>query len=191
MNKEEPCIDKVQFPVEKTRELLEPGPIVLVSSAYQHERNIMTMGWHMMMEYTLIGCFIWDQNYSRCLIEQSGECVINIPTCGLLEKAIDIGNLHKTSEDMDKFEMFGFTPAPAKIVKSPLIEECYANIECKLIDTSLIATYSLFVFEVLYVHKSDTESPPKTFHYLGDGQFRILQEEIRNYKDRFQPDRLN
>lgn len=176
---------KSSFPVDRTRELLEPGPIVLVSSAYQHERNIMTMGWHMMMEYTLIGCYIWDQNTSRRLIEQSGECVINIPTSELLEKAIDIGNLHKTSENTDKFEMFGLTPATAKAVKAPLIEECYANIECKLIDTSLIASYSLFVFEAVHVHKSNSASPPQTFHYLGDGQFRILEGEVRNYKKRF------
>ncbi|MFQ6332680.1 flavin reductase family protein [Methylophilus sp. 3sh_L] len=182
--------EKTDFPVSNTRQLLEPGPIVLISSAHNREQNIMTMGWHMMMEYTLIGCYIWDQNYSRHLIEKSGECVINIPTVELIEKVIDIGNMHHVPKEKDKFELFGLTPRPAKKVNVPLIDECYANIECSLIDKSLIKKYSLFIFEVLHVHIDEQESLPETFHYLGDGQFRIMGDALKSYKDRFQPDRL-
>ena len=57
---------KEDFPLTKIRRFLEPGPVVLVSSAHKGERNIMTMGWHMMLgfEPALVGCFIWDQNHS-------------------------------------------------------------------------------------------------------------------------------
>jgi flavin reductase (DIM6/NTAB) family NADH-FMN oxidoreductase RutF len=34
-------------------------------------------------------------------------------------------------------------------VKAPLIEECFANFECKVIDTKLIPKYSLFILEVV------------------------------------------
>ncbi len=40
---------KHDFPTDQIRRFLEPGPIVLVSSAWKGERDIMTMGWHMMM----------------------------------------------------------------------------------------------------------------------------------------------
>jgi hypothetical protein len=51
---------KHDFPVHRTREHLEPGPIVMISSAYKGERNIMTWGWHMMLEYIAKrGLFIW------------------------------------------------------------------------------------------------------------------------------------
>src|SRR5450432_2055878 len=83
---------KKNFPVDKVRRFLEPGPIVLVSSEYKGERNIMTMGWHMMMEYSLIGCFIWDQNHSFSLIRRSKQCVINIPTFDMINTIIGIGN---------------------------------------------------------------------------------------------------
>ena len=73
---------KKDFPVDKVRRFLEPGPVVLVSSAYKGERDIITMGWHMIMmdEPSLVGCFIWDQNYSHELVRRSKECVINVPT---------------------------------------------------------------------------------------------------------------
>jgi flavin reductase (DIM6/NTAB) family NADH-FMN oxidoreductase RutF len=46
-----------------------------VSSAYQGESNIMTMGWHMVMgfEPSLIGCYIWDQNHSFEMIRKSRD----------------------------------------------------------------------------------------------------------------------
>ncbi len=58
---------KADFPVAEIRRFIEPGPIVLVSSAWRGETNIMTMGWHMVMEFepSLIGCYIWDQNHSQ------------------------------------------------------------------------------------------------------------------------------
>jgi hypothetical protein len=52
---------KTDFPTDNVRRFLEPGPIVLVSSAHKSETNIMTMGWHMIMEFqpSLVGCYIW------------------------------------------------------------------------------------------------------------------------------------
>jgi flavin reductase (DIM6/NTAB) family NADH-FMN oxidoreductase RutF len=47
-----PRYTKKDFPVWNIRRFLEPGPIVLVSSAHKNETNIMTMGWHMVMEFS-------------------------------------------------------------------------------------------------------------------------------------------
>src|SRR4029453_5625103 len=110
------------------------GPVVLVSSAYRGERNIMTMGWHMIMNSTpsLFGCFIWDQNHSRELIRRSGQCVVNVPTIDMIDVVIGVGNTH--GGRIDKFAKFGLTPATASKVEAPLIAECYANFECRLVD---------------------------------------------------------
>ncbi len=118
---------KADFPVDKIRRLLEPGPIVLVSSAHGGEQNIMTMGWHMMLRYDHVGCYIWDQNHSRELIRKSKECVVNVPTFDPIEAVIGIGNNH--GPVIDKFETFGLTATKAKKVGAPLIAECYANFE--------------------------------------------------------------
>ena len=83
---------KKNLPVEKTRRFLEPGPVVLLSSAYKGERNIMTCGWHMTLEYDLVSCFIWDQNHSFEMIRRSRQCVINLPTYDMIDAVIEIGN---------------------------------------------------------------------------------------------------
>ena len=71
-----------------------PGPIVLVSSAWKGETNIMTMGWHMIMEFepSLVGCYIWSENHSFDMIRRSKECVINVPTVDIATKVVGIGN---------------------------------------------------------------------------------------------------
>ena len=78
---------KIDLPVDEIRRYLEPGPIVLVSSAHAGKRNIMTMGWHTVMEFTpsLVGCVIAAGNFSFDLIRKSRECVINLPTTALTD----------------------------------------------------------------------------------------------------------
>jgi flavin reductase (DIM6/NTAB) family NADH-FMN oxidoreductase RutF len=181
---------KKNYPTTEIRRFLEPGPVVLVSSAWKGERNMMTVGWHMMLgfEPALVGCFIWDQNHSFDLIRRSKQCVINLPTVDLIDKVIDIGNTHASGgggggrggggKRRDKFEQFGLTALPATKVTAPLIAECYANFECRLIDTSLINRYSLFVFEVVKAHVATSPRYPTTVHYRGDGVFMISGRNV-------------
>ena len=77
---------KQDYPLAKIRRYLEPGPVVLVSSAWKGKSKITTMGWHMMMQFcpALFGCYIWDGNHSFEMIRKSKQCVINLPTADLL-----------------------------------------------------------------------------------------------------------
>jgi flavin reductase (DIM6/NTAB) family NADH-FMN oxidoreductase RutF len=185
-----PQYHKKDLPVEKVRRFLEPGPIVLVSSAWRGETNIMTMGWHMILmdEPSMIGCFIWDQNHSYEMVRKSKECVINLPAADLGTKVAKIGNC--SGRDVDKFAEFGLTPARASSVRAPLIAECYANIECKLIDTTLIRKYSLFVFKVVKAHVATSPRFPQTLHYRGDGLFMISGPTVSRYRRFFKPQNL-
>jgi flavin reductase (DIM6/NTAB) family NADH-FMN oxidoreductase RutF len=180
---------KRDFPPAKVRRFLEPGPIVLVSSAYRAERNIMTLGWHMVMEFepSMVGCYVWDENHSHSLIRKSKECVINVPTSDLVETVIGIGNTHGSKAD--KFAEFRLTAVDGVKVGAPLIAECYANFECKLVDASLIRRYSLFVFEVVKAHVATSPRYPTTVHYRGDGVFMISGRNV-SYRRRFKPGNL-
>jgi flavin reductase (DIM6/NTAB) family NADH-FMN oxidoreductase RutF len=185
-----PRYTKTDFPVDNVRRFLEPGPIVLVSSAHRNETNIMTMGWHMIMEFqpSLIGCYIWDANHSFELIRRSRQCVINVPTVELAPTVVKIGN--SSGRDIDKFAEFGLTAKPGEQVRAPLIAECYANFECRLIDSSLIRKYSLFVLEVVKAHVATSPKYPKTIHYRGDGEFMVSGENTRKYRKLFRPEML-
>lgn len=175
---------KRDFPVAKIRRFLEPGPVVLVSSEHKGERDIMTLGWHMVLEFepSLVGCYIWDRNHSFSLIRRSKACVINIPTVDLIDAVIDVGNTH--GPKVDKFAEFGLTPVGGSKVDAPLIAECYASFECKLVDGSLINRYSLFVFEVVKAHVAASPRYPTTVHYRGDGVFMVSGRNV-SYRRRF------
>src|SRR5262245_45796959 len=127
-----PTYKKHDFPVSEIRRFLEPGPVVLVSSAWKGEHNIMTMGWHMVMEFvpSLVGCLVSGGNHSHGLVRRSKECVINIPTVELAATVAAVGNC--SGADVDKFEKFKLTAVPAAEVGAPLIAECFANLECRL-----------------------------------------------------------
>jgi flavin reductase (DIM6/NTAB) family NADH-FMN oxidoreductase RutF len=167
---------KSDFPVEGVRRFIEPGPIVLVSSAWRDEQNIFTMGWHGMLGYDLIGCYIWNQNYSQNMIRKSKECVINIPELHLLDTAVRIGN--STGSETNKFDEFGLTPQRATKVDAPLIKECYANLECTLYESKMIKEYEFFIFQVVKAHVATSPKYPKTFHYTGDGVFMLSGEHV-------------
>lgn len=180
---------KTDFPVVNVRRFMEPGPIVLVSSAWRGETDIMTMGWHMVMEFepSLIGCYIWDQNHTFSLVRRSRQCVINIPTVDMAGVVVKIGN--STGAEVDKFAAFKLTPVRGTKVDAPLIGQCYANFECKLVDTSLIRKYSLFVFEVVKAHVATSPKYPRTIHYRGDGIFMVSGRHI-NLRRQFKPGNL-
>jgi flavin reductase (DIM6/NTAB) family NADH-FMN oxidoreductase RutF len=174
--------DKKNFPVAKIRRFLEPGPIVLVTSAHKGERNIMTLGWHMVMgfEPSLVGCYVWDENHSFSLIRRSKECVINVPTFDLVNAVIGVGNSH--GPGVDKFEQFGLTAVEASKVDAPLIAECHASFECRLVDTSLINRYGFFVFEVVKAHVATSPRYPTTVHYRGDGVFMVSGRNVSYWR---------
>jgi flavin reductase (DIM6/NTAB) family NADH-FMN oxidoreductase RutF len=164
---------KHDFPVSEVRRYLEPGPIVLVSSRWEDETNVMTMGWHTVMEFTpaLVGCVIASSNHSFELIRQSRECVINLPTAALTDTVVRIGN--SSGAEIDKFREFALTAQDASEVKAPLIRECHANFECRLHDDALVDRYNFFIFEVVKAHVASSPKHPETIHYKGDGVFMV------------------
>jgi flavin reductase (DIM6/NTAB) family NADH-FMN oxidoreductase RutF len=181
---------KVDLPVGEIRRFLEPGPIVLVSSHWRGRNNIMTMGWHMVMEFSpsLIGCYIWSENHSFDMVRRSGECAVNVPTVELAREVVGIGNC--SGRDVDKFAKFGLTAVAGERVGAPLIGECFASFECKLIDASLIDKYSLFVLEVVKAHVARAPKYPRTMHYRGEGVFMVSGENTARWRRLFRPGML-
>lgn len=180
---------KIDLPVSQVRRYLEPGPIVLVSSALDDRRNIMTMGWHTVMEFTpsLVGCVIAGGNYSFDLIRKSRECVINLPTTALTDTVVGIGNT--SGAEIDKFERFDLTAQAAERVNAPLIAECHANFECRLADDVLVDKYNFFIFEVVKAHVAKSPKHPETLHYTGDGVF-MVSGKIISRRSQFRPEML-
>lgn len=164
---------KKPLPLAQVYGLLEPGPVVLVTTAHGNRANIMPMSWHTMMEFEppLVGCVISSLNHTFATLKKTGECVINVPTVELTKQVVGCGNT--SGKTVDKFQMFRLTPIPASRVRAPLIAECHASLECKVVDRKLAAKYNFFVLEVVKAWIDPRRKRPRTIHHHGEGVFHV------------------
>ena len=170
---------KKNLPLSQVYRLLEPGPVVLVTTAKKGKANIMTMSWHTMMEFEppLVGCVISGRNYSFDALRATKECVLNIPAENLAKQVVGVGNC--SGSKVDKFRKFKLTPLPASQVAVPLIAECYANLECRVADTRMVNKYNFFVLEVVKAWIDPARKNPRTIHHLGKGAFMVAGRTIK------------
>jgi len=167
------------LPLSKVYQLLEPGPVVLLTTARKGRANVMTMSWHMMVEFEppLVACVVSGANYSFAALRSTKECVIAIPALKLAPTAVKIGNC--SGRDVEKFGEFGLTPLPAARVAPPLVAECFANLECKIADAGFVNKYNLFILEVVKAWTDPAQKNPKTIHHHGYGHFAVDGKMIK------------
>ena len=167
------------LPLADVYRLLEPGPVVLLTTAHKGRANVMTMSWHMMVEFEppLVGCVVSSANYSFAGLRATKECVIAVPARPLASKVVKVGNC--SGRDVEKFARCGLTPVPAERVTPPLVAECFANLECRVTNTRLVTTYNLFILEVLKAWIDPEQKHPKTIHHHGYGKFAVDGKMIR------------
>jgi len=167
------------FPLAQVYRLLEPGPVVLLTTARRGKPNLMAMSWHTMMEFEppLVGCVISDRDYTYSVLKATRECVIAIPTVEIAPQVVGCGNT--TGRKVDKFARFGLTPLAAARVAAPLVAECYANLECRLEDARMANKYCFFVLRVVKAWINPARRRPRTIHHLGRGAFMVAGRTIR------------
>ena len=170
---------KRSLPLPKVYGLLEPAPVVMVTTARNGHPRVLAMSWHTMIQFEppLVGCVISNRNYTHQVLKATKECVINIPTLELAPQVVRCGNA--SGRKLDKFTAFGLTPVAAALVGAPLIDECYANLECKLVDARLANSYCLFILEVQKAWIDPARKHPRTLHHQGRGAFMIAGETIK------------
>ena len=165
--------------LSKAFTLMEPGPVVLVTTHDAKKDNVMTISWTMVMDFTpVFAITTGDWNYSFTALRKNRECVIVIPTVDLLDKVVGIGTC--TGSDTDKFSKFELTPVRAKLVKPPLIKECLANIECKVID--IVEKHNIVVLEGVAAYIDAERKEMRTVHAVGDGTFIVDGRKIDRKK---------
>ncbi len=156
--------------LSKAFTLMESGPVVLVTTHDGRKNNIMTLSWTMVVDFTpafAITTGAW--NYSFAALRKNRECVIAIPAVDMLDQVVGIGTC--SGIDTDKFAKFGLTPERGKIVKAPLIKECLANIECKVVD--IVKKHNIIVLEGVAAYANTARKEKRTIHAVGDGTFIV------------------
>ncbi|WP_337996424.1 flavin reductase family protein [Oleispirillum naphthae] len=156
------------LPIGKAFTLLEPGPVVLVTTNDGRKDNVMTISWTMVLDFAAsfaITTGPWNHSYAA--LRESRECVIAIPTVDMLDTVVGVGTC--SGRDTDKFGKFGLTRIKAAQVRAPLIGECLANIECRVAD--IVERHNIVVLEGLAAYLDSARKEKRTLHAIGDGTF--------------------
>jgi len=150
--------------------LIESGPVILVTTHDGQKDNIMTISWTMVLDFTpAFAIATGEWNHSFAALRKNRECVIAVPTVDLLDKVIGIGTCSGT--DTDKFAKFRLTPVRGKVVRAPLIRECLANMECKVVD--IVKKHNIVVLQAVAACIDTTRKENRTVHAVGDGTFIV------------------
>ncbi len=148
--------------------LLEPGPVVLVTTHDGHRPNVMTISWTMVVDFTpkfAITTGAW--NHSFAALREARECVIAVPAADQLDLVVGIGTC--SGADTDKFAKFGLATLPGRFVKAPLVPACLANVECRVID--LIVRHDIVILEGVAAYMDIARKEKRMLHAVGDGSF--------------------
>ncbi|MFZ2387770.1 MAG: flavin reductase family protein [Polaromonas sp.] len=168
-----------ELELSKAFTLMESGPVVLVTTHDGQKDNIMTISWTMVMDFTPVFAITTGEwNHSFAALRKNRECVIAIPTVDMLDKVVGIGTC--SGKDTDKFAKFKLTPVQGKFVRSPLIKECLANIECKVID--IVKKHNIVVLEGVAAYVDTTRKEKRVLHAVGDGTFIVDGRKIDRRK---------
>jgi flavin reductase (DIM6/NTAB) family NADH-FMN oxidoreductase RutF len=148
--------------------LIEPGPVTMIATTQDGKANVMTLTWITVMDWTPRFALVTGPwNYSYGALMKNRECVVGIATADLIETVLDVGTV--SGRSVDKFARFGLTPLPASHVGAPLIGECRANIECRVVDH--IAKHDIFVLEGVAAWTNPAHKDKRLLHAVGDGTF--------------------
>ena len=137
-----------------------PTGLYLISTAYEGKRNVQfafrALGISDAPPLLLIG--IQDKNFSREMIQKSGEFVLNVCSENQLQ-AVDKSRDLSGREVEDKFVALGLTALPATRVQAPLVADCHASVECRVVSDFSTEGLHLFVGKALAAHL-DYQVPP-------------------------------
>ena len=168
-----------QLKLSKAFTLMESGPVVLVTTHDGQKDNIMTISWTMVMDFTPVFAITTGAwNHSFAALRKHRECVIAIPTVDMLDKVVGIGTC--SGADTDKFARFKLTPVQGKVVRAPLIKECLANMECKVID--IVKKHNIVVVEAVAAWIDTARKEKRTLHAVGNGTFIVDGRKIDRRK---------
>lgn len=132
--------------------LLAPVPAALVTCGTIETPNVLTIGWTGIVctrpPMTYIS--VRPERYSHDIIADSGEFVINLTTSAMCRET-DLCGV-KSGKDTDKFKLCGFHTAPAQKIAAPIIEECPINLECRVTESKLLGSHTMFLAEIIGIN---------------------------------------
>lgn len=175
------------IPELDARRLLGGGPVVLVTTAWRGNYNVMPAVFvtPLSFEPPLIGLAVHPSRHTHDMIKYSEEFALNIPGREQLHHCQYLGSV--SGRDADKFELTRLPTFRARKVDAPLLEGCVGYIECGLEDALTLGDHTLFVGKVVAAQAEKeafdetwllTDPDLKPLHYLGLNYYALLGERL-------------
>jgi flavin reductase (DIM6/NTAB) family NADH-FMN oxidoreductase RutF len=168
--------------------LLNPGPLVLVSSTLGERDGLTPIAWHMPVsdDPPIIGLEIWEGHFIYKAILETKDFVINIPSSEMAETVRGLGST--SGAETDKFKKFGLEKETAAKVKSPRLKSAIGILECRLRnDKTLLKKYNIVLGDVVYAEADERaftdrwvpeKGGPAFIQHLGGKIFSIPAKRI-------------
>ncbi|MCH4157135.1 MAG: flavin reductase family protein [Acidaminococcaceae bacterium] len=147
---------------------LESGPVTMITTKDGRKNNVFTISWTLVLDFTprlAIVTGAWNHSFDNIL--KNKECVICVPGADLLETTVRVGSVSST--EVDKFKEFNLKTKIAALVQAPLLADCLACVECKLVD--YVPAHNLLVFDGVKLWENSSRKEKRVAHAIGDGAF--------------------
>lgn len=154
--------------LEKAFTYLESGAVLLVTTHNGKKDNVMTISWQMVLDFTpriAICTGSWNESFETIL--RTKQCTLCVPAVDMLDTAVGIGTVHAC--ECDKFKHFKLKKQKAAKVKSPLLADCLAAVECKVID--YVEKHGILVLDGVQLWENPRKKERRVIHANGDGTF--------------------
>jgi flavin reductase (DIM6/NTAB) family NADH-FMN oxidoreductase RutF len=179
---------KKPLDVRQAYRLLSHGPVLLLTTQFRGQPNVMTAGWSTPLAApdALIGVAVAPTRLSHEFITKTDEFALNVPHLDLLSSVYYCGT--NSGRDVDKWETAPFTPTEPNEITSPLITECLAWLECTVVNRLTVGDHTLFIAQVLHAQAEEAafgetwlpgEEAGRTLHHLGGNLFTAPERIYR------------
>lgn len=120
---------------------------VIVGATVDGKANYMTLGQYSGLSMNPPMLYISSRkvHYTNAGIKENGYFSVNIPSAKLILKMDYVGLV--SGKDVDKSDVF--TIFYGSVNKAPMIEECPANMLCKVVKTVDLPNYDVFFGEII------------------------------------------
>ena len=139
--------------------------VCIIGAGYNDKVNGMTAAWVSQVSFdpVLVMAAVGKERHTHKMIEKSGVFSISV----LYENQIDLAKHFgfKSGKDIDKFTG---VPYETNSTACPVLKDCLAYLDCKVVGSYQAGDHTLFIAEIL---SCDTKREAKPLIYLAKDYF--------------------
>ncbi|MEA2004896.1 MAG: flavin reductase family protein [Acidobacteriota bacterium] len=132
-----------------------PYPAAIVGAQSGNKINYMACAWHTALSFNppLFGICISKKRRTHEIISEAREFTVNFISSDKVKLSAQMGRI--SGHTVDKIKEFQVKLSPSQVIKSPVIDEAYVSMECKVIDIKALGDHDFFIGEVLAIHEEE------------------------------------